>query len=77
MLYYNRIEVSEGIDIKKASASTQYDIYHYWYFLDKGFKCQPYAYNGCHDILMTPMNLSSIAISHINVKVLVIRKQTQ
>ena len=42
MLYYDRIEVSEGIDINKTSASKECDICHYWYFLDKKglrFKC--------------------------------------
>ena len=38
MLYYDRIEVSVGIDINKTSASKECDIYHYWYILDKGFK---------------------------------------
>ena len=32
MLYYNRINVSEGIDINKTSASKECDICHYWYF---------------------------------------------
>ena len=36
MLYYDRIEVSKGIDINKTRASSECDIYHYWYFLDKG-----------------------------------------
>ena len=29
MLYYDRIEVSVGIDINKTSASKECDIYHY------------------------------------------------
>ena len=29
MIYYDRIDVSEGIDINKASASKEYDICHY------------------------------------------------
>ena len=49
MLYYDRIGVSEGIDVKKASASKELNIYHYWYFLNKVFKFQPYVCNGCHD----------------------------
>ena len=35
MLEYNRIDVSEGIDVNKTNASKEYDICHYWYFLDK------------------------------------------
>ena len=38
MLYYDRIDVSEGIDVIKTSESKECDICHYWYFLNKGFK---------------------------------------
>ena len=36
MLYYDRIELSEGVDIDKISVSKECDICHYWYFLNKG-----------------------------------------
>ena len=36
MLYYNRNDFSEGIDVNKTSASKECVICHYWYFLDKG-----------------------------------------
>ena len=52
MLYYDRIEVSEGIDFDKTSESKDCIISNYWCFLDKGFKFQPYVYNGCHNVLM-------------------------
>ena len=38
MLYYDRFEVSKGIDINKTSAWKECDACHYWYFLKKGFK---------------------------------------
>ena len=62
MLYYDRIYVSEGININKANTSKDCDICLYWYFLDDGFKSQPNVFNGCHDVLMMSMNLSNIAI---------------
>ena len=65
MLYYDTIYVSEEIDIIKASVSKECDICHYWYFLDKGFKLEPYVYNGCHDVLMVSMYFSDIAILKI------------
>ena len=34
-LYFDRIGVSEGININKTSASKEYDTCHYWYFLEK------------------------------------------
>ena len=65
MLYYNRIDVSEGIDINKTSAPRECDICHYWYFLNKGFKFQTYVCNRSHDLLMMSMNLDNIAILKI------------
>ena len=38
MLCCDIIDVSEDIDVNKTSASKEYIIFHYRYFLDKGFK---------------------------------------
>ena len=38
MLYYNRIDISEGINVNKTSESNEYDICHYWYFVSYSFK---------------------------------------
>ena len=38
MLYYDRIDFSEGIDVNKASASKESDVCHYWYFFNYSFK---------------------------------------
>ena len=32
MLYYNRIDISEGINVNKTRASKECVICHYWYF---------------------------------------------
>ena len=32
MLYFDRIEVSEGIDFNKTSESKECDVCHYWFF---------------------------------------------
>ena len=65
MLYYDRIDISEGIDVNKASASKEYDVCHYWYFLNYSSKFQLGVCNRCHDLLMMPVNLSDIAILNI------------
>ena len=65
MLYYDRIDVSGGIDVNKTSASKECDICHCWYFLNFSFKFQPNVCNRCHDLLMMSMNLSNIAILNI------------
>ena len=65
MLYCDRLEVSEGIDVNKASKSKECDICHYWYFIDKGLKFQSNVYNGCHDLFVMSVNLGDIAILNI------------
>ena len=37
MLYYDKINLSERIDVNETSESKEYDICHYWCFLNKGF----------------------------------------
>ena len=49
MLYFDRIDVSEGNDVNKTSASKECNICDYWYFLNHNFKFQPNIWNGCHD----------------------------
>ena len=55
MLEYDRIDISEGIDINKMSASKECNFCHYWYFKDPGFKYEPYLYNDCHDLMQKAM----------------------
>ena len=65
MLYNDRIDVSEGINVNKTSASKECDVCHYWYFLNYSFKFQPNVCNRCHDLLMMSMNLSHMDILNI------------
>ena len=34
MLYFERIDISDGIDVNKTNASKECDIFHYLYFLN-------------------------------------------
>ena len=65
MLYFDRIEVSEGVDVNKTSESNKCDVCHYWHFSNNFSRLQPNPCNGCHDLLMMSMNLSDIAILNI------------
>ena len=38
MLWYEKIDASEGIDVNKTSASKERELCHYWFFKDVGFK---------------------------------------
>ena len=66
MLYYDRIDVSEGIDINKSSKLKKFNISHNWYFLHTEFKIQVDVWNRYHDVLMMSMNLSVLPVLNIN-----------
>ena len=51
MFEYDRIAISEGIDINKSSKSKEHGICYYWYFLDKKFNYEKYLCNGCHHLM--------------------------
>ena len=51
MLEYDRIDVSEGIDIKKCNeTSRECSSCNFYYFLNKNFNYQMYLCDGCHDM---------------------------
>ena len=65
MLQYEKIDVLEGIDTNKRSASKECMLCHYWYFKDVGFKFEPHVCNKCHDVLMAAYELKNIAIRNV------------
>ena len=65
MSCHDRIDIFEWIDIDKTSASMGFDMYHYWYLLNKECKFQTYVCNRCHDYLTISLKLSVIALSKI------------
>ena len=65
MLEYNRIYISEEIDVNKTDLSKKYDIYHYWYFKDIGFKYEKYLYNGCQDLMQEAMSFNNVAVVYV------------
>ena len=62
MLQYQKIDVSEGIDINKTNASKECELCHYWFFKDIGFKFEEHVFNKCHDLLTIAYSLRNIAI---------------
>ena len=66
MLEYDRIDLSEKIDVNKSSDKSQkYDICHYRYFLNKSFTYQPHLFNGCHDLMQKAISFNDVAIVSI------------
>ena len=66
MLYCDRADVSEEIDVNNTSSPKECDIFHCWYFLNHSFKFQPNVSNR-YDLLMMTISLSDIAILNIKV----------
>ena len=52
MLYYDKIDVSERIDVNKTDPSKECNVCHYWRFLNFSFKFQPNVSNRCLGLLM-------------------------
>ena len=66
MLQYDKIDISEGIDINKTNASKESKICHYKYFLDKNVNYEPYLCNGCHNLMQKDINFNDVVIVSIN-----------
>ena len=62
MLWYKKIDNSEGIDVNKTSASKECEICHYWFFKDVKFKFEEHLCNKCHDLLTMAYSLKNKAI---------------
>ena len=62
MLEYEKIDISEGIDVNKTNLSKECNICHYWYFKDVAFKYEPYLCDECHDLMQKSMGFNNIAI---------------
>ena len=62
MVYYDKIDSFEGIDVNKTSTSKECIICYYCYFLYKGFTFSSSVYNGRYDILLMPFVIHNIAI---------------
>ena len=65
MLEYDRIDISQGIDVNKTSLSKECYICHYWFFKDIGFKYESYLSNGCHELIQKAMSFNNVAIVYV------------
>ena len=64
MLHYDRIDISEEIDVSKTSEPEECDLSQL-FFSDKRFKFSTNVSNWCHDVLMTSMNLRNNSVLNI------------
>ena len=67
MLEYDRVDISEGIDIKKCKeTSRECSLCKFYNFLDKNFNYGPCLCNGCYDMSLKAINMQNLAIINHN-----------
>ena len=62
MLQYVKTDVLEGIDVNKTSVSKEFQLCHYWFFKDIGFKFEEGVCNRYYDLLTMAYSLKNIGI---------------
>ena len=67
MLEYDRIDISEGIDINKCEeTSRKYSLCKFYYFLDKNFKYGPCLCDVSYDMSMKAVSMQNLTIINHN-----------
>ena len=67
MLEYDRIDISEGVDIKKyKGTSRECSLCKFYYFLDKNFSYGPYLCNGYYDMSLKAISMRNLSIINHN-----------
>ena len=77
MIEYERIDISEGIDINKTNKSKERMLCHYWYFLDNKFSYGPYLFDGYYNIMQKSNNFKNISIVHVKKSVYRIKRDAK
>ena len=65
MLEYERINISEGIDLNKINKSKECMLCHRWYFLNKNFYYGPYLFDGCYNMTQKSIDSKNIDIVYV------------
>ena len=66
MLEYDRIDISEGIDINKCEETSARCCLCKFYFLDKNFSYGPFLCNGCYDMPLKAVSMQNLTIINHN-----------
>ena len=63
MSEYDRIDISEGIDVNKSKIiSRKCSLCKFYFFLDKNFNHGPYLCDGCYDMSLKATSMQNLAI---------------
>ena len=67
MLEYDRIDISESIDIKNfKETSKKCNLCKFYYFLDKNFSHGPYLCDGCLVMSKKAISMQNLAVNNHN-----------
>ena len=66
MLEYDRIDISDGIDINKCEETSCRCSLCKFYFLDKKFSFGLFLCNGCYDMSLKAVSMQNLAIINHN-----------
>ena len=64
MLKYEKIGISERMNVDKTNELRECKFCHYWYFLNKSFSYGPFICDGCY-MMQRSTDFKNIAIVHI------------
>ena len=62
MIKYDRIVMSEGIDVNKTNGSSGCIFCHYWFFLEINFRFQLNVCDRCHDLMQKAVSFNEAVI---------------
>ena len=65
MIEYERVDISERIDLNKTNKLKECMLCHYWYFLHKNFSYGPYLCDNCYNFSQKSRDFKNIAIVRI------------
>ena len=80
MLEYDRIYISEGIDISKCQeTSARCSLCKFYYFLDKNFSYGPFLCNRCYDMSLKAVSMQNLTFinhngNHYHISRLLVKK---
>ena len=62
MLVYEKIDISDRIDVNKSDESKECTLCHYWYFLDLSFSYGSYLCDGCYNMMQNVINIKLLLL---------------
>ena len=65
MLEYERIDISDGIDVGMTNKSKECMLCHYYHFLEKKFSYGQYLCDSCYNTIQKCNKFKNIAIAHV------------